>query len=72
MDNLLAETVSNVGTAATLRSYDVLRLGSGLTSVGEAAYDNVVVSTAAVPEPGAFGFAALGLGALLAARRFRK
>jgi hypothetical protein len=42
VDNVLAETVDNVGTAASLRSFDNIALGSGLTNGGNAAYyDNV-------------------------------
>jgi hypothetical protein len=42
VDNTLAETVLNVGTAAQIRSYDNIVLGSGLTNGGAVAYfDNV-------------------------------
>ncbi|QDT75183.1 dockerin type I domain-containing protein [Lacipirellula limnantheis] len=45
VDNVLAERVSNVGTDATRRSYEVVRLGAGLTNNGkEAYYDNVNVT----------------------------
>ncbi len=65
VDNVLAERVSNVGTAATLRSYDVVRLGSGLSNAGNAAwYDNVSVQVVVIPEPSTLALgllAALGL-----------
>ena len=32
VDDVLAERVSNVGTAATIRSFDVIRIGSGLSN----------------------------------------
>jgi hypothetical protein len=42
VDNVLAETVLNVGTAASIRSYDNIAIGSGLTNAGNAAYyDNM-------------------------------
>jgi hypothetical protein len=65
VDNQLAERVSNVGTAASIRSYDVIRLGSGLTNGNtEAFFDNVRVEfLAAVPEAGSF--AAVGLVGLI-------
>jgi hypothetical protein len=67
VDGLLAETVANT---ATLRSYDSVRLGSGITSTTAANLDNVSVVTNPVPEPGT---AALGfLGGLLLLRRRRR
>lgn len=75
VDNLLAEKVSNVGGAATLRSYDIIRLGAGVSSLSgatpkDAFYDNVYF--ASVPE--ASSFMAVGaVGMLFAAvRRFRR
>jgi hypothetical protein len=74
VDGILAENVSNVGTAATIRSYDTLRLGSGVSNASNAAYfDNmhVEVQAVGVPEPSslAFGFAASALAARLVRRR---
>lgn len=69
VDGILSQTIAN---SVTLRSYDQVRLGSGLSSVNEAFFDNVRVEVNAVPEPGAFAFAALGVGALLFMRKFRR
>jgi hypothetical protein len=66
VDGSLAKTVAN---ALTLRSYDVVRLGSGLTATREANFDNVRVEVITVPEPSALSLAALGLGALLLRRK---
>jgi hypothetical protein len=42
VDNILSERVNNVGTAASIRSYDVIRIGSGLSNGGiEAFVDNM-------------------------------
>jgi len=70
VDGMLAETVPQTGL--TLRSYDVVRLGSGLSSTAEAWFDNVRVTVNQVPEPGAMALTLLGMGALIATRRFRK
>jgi hypothetical protein len=44
VDNVLAERVSNVGTDATRRSYELIRIGAGFTNNGkEAYYDNINV-----------------------------
>lgn len=73
VDGVLAERVSNVGTAASFRSYDNIALGSGLSNGStEAFFDNMSLVTTPIPEPGALTFAALGLGALLLVRKFRK
>jgi hypothetical protein len=69
VDGLLAETVANT---VTLRSYDSVRLGSGITSANYAGFDNVLVEVNPVPEPGTLAFAAIGIGALVAGRRLRK
>lgn len=51
VDNVFAERVSNVGTAASLRSYDNIAIGSGLSNGStEAFFDNMYLAT--VPEPG--------------------
>lgn len=67
VDNSLAETVSQTGL--TLRSYDTLRLGTGLTSLNEAGYDNFFVGTAPAPEPATVGLLAVGTMGLLTRRR---
>jgi hypothetical protein len=67
VDNQLAETVNNV--TVTNRSFDTIRLGSGVTSSQVAFIDNVRFEnfdpTAVVPEAGSF--AAVGLVGLLSA-----
>lgn len=65
VDNILAERVSNVGTAAQFRSYDFVRIGSGFSNAGNTAwYDNFSVEVTAVPEPSAIGLGLLGLAGL--------
>jgi hypothetical protein len=66
VDNQLAETVANT---FTLRSYDVFRLGSGVTSAAEAYYDNVRVENGPVPEAGSLTLFAMS--SLWALRRRR-
>ena len=61
VDGALAETVAN---SFTLRSYDLVRLGSGITSVSEAYFDNVSVETNPVPEPSAVALCLLGAAGL--------
>jgi hypothetical protein len=68
VDGALAKTVAN---PYTLRSYDVIRLGSGLTSTTEVFIDNVNLEVIAVPEPSALSLAAIGLGALLLRRKIQ-
>lgn len=43
VDSVLAERVSNVGDSLTIRSYDNIRLGSGVTATSQAYFDNFVV-----------------------------
>jgi hypothetical protein len=64
VDNALAETVAY--TPATQRSFDSVRIGSGLSSTAETYFDNVLVTVDPIPEPstaflsilGGFGLAA--------------
>lgn len=71
VDGILAERVNDVGTAATLRSYDVVRLGSGVSNLANAAwYDNVLVETVTIPEPSVVGLWLAG-AVVLACRRRR-
>lgn len=66
VDGVLAERVHNVGTAAQFRSYDVVRLGSGLSNAGNAAWwDNFRVEVIVVPEPSAAALGLIGGVALL-------
>ena len=68
VDNVLAERVSNVGTFDTIRSYDNIRIGSGLSNGStEAFIDNMRLEI--VPEPGATGLFGLGVAVLVARRR---
>jgi hypothetical protein len=65
VDGVLAERVHNVGTAASIRSYDNIRIGSGLSNANNAAYyDNVRVQTGSqflIPEPGTLVLCGLAL-----------
>jgi hypothetical protein len=68
VDNQLAELVSNVGTAASIRSYDNIRIGSGLSNGStEVFFDNMRLEYVTVPEPAAvvlLGVAAAAFGCL--------
>ena len=55
VDSVLAETVNDVGTAAQIRQYDNIRMGSGVSSTADAYYDNFHVEYIAVTSPGVEG-----------------
>jgi hypothetical protein len=67
VDGVLRELVSNVGVAGSLRSYEHIRIGSGVSSPQLAHYDNFVLE--AVPEPTALALLGLGGAGLLMRRR---
>jgi hypothetical protein len=70
VDGVLAEKVSNVGGAGTLRQYDNIAIGSGLTNGGVNAYfDNQFLEASAIPEPASLGL--IGLAGLFLGRRRR-
>ncbi len=72
VDNQLAERVSNIGGAGTLRSYDNIRIGSGLSNGStEAYFDNMVLSydPVVVPEPLTSSLALIACCGLAAIRR---
>ena len=66
VDGVLAQTIPN---SVTLRSYETLRLGSGLSSVNTANFDNMLVETFAVPEPATLALAGMGLIGLCSVAR---
>lgn len=70
VDGVLAERVSNIGTAAQFRQYDNIALGSGLSNASNTAYyDNMFLAVSPVPEPSSF---ALGLVAMLGGFKLRQ
>ncbi|WP_428306152.1 PEP-CTERM sorting domain-containing protein [Lacipirellula sp.] len=71
VDNVLAERVSNLGTAASIRQYDNIAIGSGNSNANtEAFIDNVRLEfIPAVPEPATLSLAGLGVLGLVAAGR---
>jgi hypothetical protein len=69
VDGILAERVRDVGTAALLRSYDAIRLGSGVSNASNAAwYDNFAVEVV-IPEPSSIGLGLIGTLAFALRRR---
>ena len=74
VDSVLAERVDNIGGAGTIRSYDNIAIGSGLTNGGVSAYfDNMslAVTPVVVPEPATMALVGLTCVSLLAARKRR-
>jgi hypothetical protein len=70
VDGQLAERVSNIGTAVSIRSYDNIALGSGLSNASvEVFFDNMKLET--VPEPAAMAMVFVALGAVAAVARRR-
>jgi hypothetical protein len=69
VDGQLAETVNNIGSGATIRSYDNIALGSGVSNANlESFFDNMQLDTYA-PEPASLSLIALGGFALLGRKR---
>jgi hypothetical protein len=68
VDNVLAERVSNVGAAGTLRSYDNIALGSGLSNGSTSVnFDNMYLEV--TPEPTSLSLITLAAAPLLLRRR---
>ena len=63
VDNVLAERVSNIGAAASIRQYDNIALGSGVSNGStEVFFDNMRLEfIPAVPEPATLALAGMGL-----------
>jgi hypothetical protein len=72
VDNALAERVSNIGTAASIRQYNNIVLGSGLSNANtEVYFDNMRLESATIPEPASLVLAMLSCLALVAFRKSR-
>jgi hypothetical protein len=70
VDSTLAEKVYNIGDALALRSYDVIRMGSGLSNSNVAVnFDNMQLEYQAVPEPPTLLLASVLVLSLLSVRR---
>jgi hypothetical protein len=70
VDNVLAERVSDVGTTASIRSYDNIRIGSGLSNGStEVFFDNMQLEYIPIPEPTTLVLAGLVSMGLLGVRR---
>jgi hypothetical protein len=70
VDNTLAETALNVSTAANIRSFDNIAMGSGFTNGGVAAYfDDMYLEYIPAPEPSSLALLGLGAAAVLRRRR---
>jgi hypothetical protein len=72
VDNALAENVYNIGDAGALRSYDVIRIGSGLSNGSvDANFDNMQLELVPVPEPATVALAGIVCMSLLGVARRR-
>ncbi len=70
VDNTLAEKVSNIGDALALRSYDVIRIGSGVSNGNiDANFDNMQLEYIPIPEPATLVLAGIVCMGLLGVRR---
>jgi hypothetical protein len=68
VDGQLAELVSNIGTAASLRSYDNIALGSALSNASvDVFFDNMQLVS--IPEPATLALVGMALGAVACTRR---
>lgn len=69
VDNILAEKVYDIGDAGAFRSYDVIRIGSGVSNgAADANYDNMQLELVPVPEPASLALAGLLSMGLLCVR----